>query len=71
MLIHRMSIIFGISFIYFSVRSAKSELKFEVSPSFRNKHVMEDERGARAIPYRDILAVFDDVQFNTQFYKAE
>ena len=60
MLIHRMSIIFGISFIYFSVRSAKSELKFEVSPSFRNKHVMEDER-ARAIPYRDILAVFDYV----------
>ena len=32
---------------------------------------MVDERGARAIPYRDILAVFDDVQFNTQFYKAE
>lgn len=26
---------------------------------------MVDERGARAIPYRDILAVFDDVQFNT------
>lgn len=44
------------------MRSANSELKFEVSESFRDKHVMVDDRRVHDVPYKDILYKFKYLQ---------
>lgn len=69
MLVRRVSIIFFIAFIYFSVGSARTRLIFKVSQSFIDKHVMVDPRNVYDIPYRHTKKEFDAVQYTVYNFR--